>query len=68
MGHDAGFSTAGTGKHEERSFDEPHCLLLRFIQAFEKMGRDFVFHGGILYHSGVLVIAFCQNTERSADC
>ena len=46
MGNDSGFSATGTGKHEERSFDEPHGLLLRFIQAFEKLGGDFVFHGG----------------------
>jgi hypothetical protein len=45
MGNDAGFSAAGTGKNEERTFDEADCLPLRFVQAFEKVRGDFGFHG-----------------------
>ena len=44
MGNDAGFSAAGTGKHEERTVDELHRLPLRFVQAFEEVVRDFGFH------------------------
>jgi len=45
MGNDAGFTAAGTGENEEGTFDEANCLPLRFVQAFEKMRRDFLFHG-----------------------
>jgi hypothetical protein len=45
MGNDSGFSAAGTGEDEERTFHEPHRLPLWFVQAFEKVRRDFGFHG-----------------------
>ena len=44
MGNDACFSATGTGKNEERTFDELHCLPLRFVQAFEEVFGDFTFH------------------------
>jgi len=52
MGNDAGFTASGTGENEEGTFDELHCLLLRFVQAFEKMRRNFLFHA-------------CHYSERS---
>jgi len=51
MGNDSGFSATGTGKDEERTFDELYRLLLRLVQAFEKMFGDFRFHEGYYIRS-----------------
>jgi len=46
MRNHASFAATGTGENEERTFHELHCLLLGFIQAFEKAFREFGFHEG----------------------